>query len=290
MLKRLLLILATSGTALAGAPSADRWDELHTLLQSPQWRQAEPAVRDLAQQESAEAHYWLALMALARGEGETAVEQAQAATELDATHANYFATLGYAYVERLDEVGMMSKLGVAHGLRDAFQQALELDPHNQDALRGLQQFYLLAPGIAGGSKEKAAETMARLEEIDPLEARLMAGLTALEQKRFEEAREHLNAVIAEDPDNPLALYQSGRLSAKSGQDLETGKQHLQRYLQLQLPIALMMPSEGAAHWRLGQILAKMGQPQAARDSLAQAVELEPALSDDVDKVLQKLKS
>ncbi|MDP0498882.1 MAG: tetratricopeptide repeat protein [Verrucomicrobiota bacterium JB022] len=283
------LLLALAGVCPLLAKDLPTWEQLHPVLNSPQWREAEPAVQELAEQQDAEACYWLALMALARGDGEAAVDNAKLATELDASKAQYFATLGYAYVERVDEVGMMQKMGVARGLQAAFQQTLALDPKNQDALRGLQQFYLLAPGIAGGSKDKAASTMERLQELDPLEAKLMSGLTAIEQKRFDEARQNLDEVIAASPDNPLALYQSGRLSALSGQELDKGRQHLEHYLGLQLPIALMMPSEGAAHWRLGQILSALDQHEAARASLVQARELEPALSDSVERELKKLR-
>ena len=53
--------------------------------------------------------------------------------------------------------GMLKALGSVGRVRDALARAVELDPLLYAARNALVQFYLVVPGIAGGSAAKARE-------------------------------------------------------------------------------------------------------------------------------------
>jgi cytochrome c-type biogenesis protein CcmH/NrfG len=72
----------------------------------------------------------------------------------------------------------------------------------------------------------------------------------------------------------------------TGHELETGEQALRRILALDpLPESL---SRAAAHWRLGQVLDKLGRRDDAVAALREAVRLDPRL-EDAKKLLASLR-
>ena len=86
---------------------------------------------------------------------EEAVERFTRAAELEPKNADYQYWLGDANFDRVDDVGMLSQMSLASAGRKALEKAIALDPHHVGAHYGLGQFYLQAPGIAGGSVDKA---------------------------------------------------------------------------------------------------------------------------------------
>src|SRR5262245_42279591 len=84
-----------------------------------------------------------------------ALEQFERAVELKPDVADYQFWLGSAAFDRVDDVNMLSKMSLASKGRKAFEKAIELDSSYVAARVGLASFYLEAPSIAGGSKEKA---------------------------------------------------------------------------------------------------------------------------------------
>ncbi|MFZ6842992.1 tetratricopeptide repeat protein [Undibacterium sp. RuTC16W] len=83
--------------------------------------------------------------------------------------------------------GIMSAIGYATKIRDAFQKAVELDPKNFSARDGLLQFYMQAPGIAGGGKGKAQNFINETAKISPAASALMQAKLDLSDEKFARA-------------------------------------------------------------------------------------------------------
>jgi tetratricopeptide (TPR) repeat protein len=79
------------------------------------------------------------------------------AVELQPKNADYQYWLANASFEHIDDVGMLSKMSLASDGRKAYEKAIAIDPNYVVARVGLARFYLAAPGIAGGSVEKAKQ-------------------------------------------------------------------------------------------------------------------------------------
>ncbi len=67
---------------------------------------------------------------------------------------------------------MMSKMSMAPKLRDAFEKTVQLDPNNLDARESLLQFYLQAPSVVGGGKDKAQAQAREIAKRDPARGHL----------------------------------------------------------------------------------------------------------------------
>ena len=78
------------------------------------------------------------------------------------------------------------------------------------------------------------------------------------------------------PDDPVALYEIGRIAALSGRDLDRGEASLKRYLE-HSPKG-DEPSRADAHLRLAEIDERRGDRDGARREYRAALELDPGAS------------
>ena len=91
----------------------------------------------------------------AKDKRKEALEKYERAAELQPNDAEGQVWLASACFDRIDDVGMLSKMSLVSEGRKAFEKAIAIDPNNVAARVGLAQFYVGAPGIAGGSVAKA---------------------------------------------------------------------------------------------------------------------------------------
>ncbi|HZV91624.1 MAG TPA: tetratricopeptide repeat protein [Caldimonas sp.] len=124
----------------------------------------------------------MATLELTRGNNESSVEWARKAIELAPTNAAYRMLLGVAYGQYVRDVNPLSQLGIAYKVRDSFEQAVQLAPDSAEAHAGLAKYYILAPGIAGGSTRKAEEQLAALDRLDAAQAAAVRATLAQQHK------------------------------------------------------------------------------------------------------------
>ena len=106
-----------------------------------------------------------------------------------------------ALAGRVDQVGTLKQLGVAKKIKKSMEHSLTLAPNNLDALEGLVQFHLQAPGIAGGDKKQAALLVEKIMALDALRGHRLGATIAGNAEDFGTAREHLNKAMALAPDD-----------------------------------------------------------------------------------------
>jgi tetratricopeptide (TPR) repeat protein len=201
------------------------------------------------------------------------------------------------------------QIGLARTSKAELERAVQLDPDYLDAREGLLQFYLLAPGIAGGSADKAREQAREIQRRAPYRggfslasiayrvkdregaARTYVALAAqfpdsirpvfngaaalLELKRPDEAWRMVDRFASAHPQGMDVDYLVGRTAAESGQQLDRGAESLARYLRGTPGRGQATPA--AAHSRLGMIREKRGARGPARASYETAARLDPKL-------------
>jgi protein involved in temperature-dependent protein secretion len=95
-----------------------------------------------------------------------AITAAEAAVRLQPNDSGYYMWLGRAYGQRASRVSVFRAMRLAGRVRDSFQRAVQLDGNNVAARSDLAEFYMEAPGILGGGRDKAAgeaEVIAKLD-------------------------------------------------------------------------------------------------------------------------------
>ncbi|MBV8123777.1 MAG: tetratricopeptide repeat protein [Burkholderiaceae bacterium] len=86
--------------------------------------------------------------------------------------ACYYA-LGNAMTVQVVNGGVLQALGLIPRVRDALTRAFELAPDAYEMRSALLQFYLVAPGVVGGSVEKARALEAETRAQRPDQARML---------------------------------------------------------------------------------------------------------------------
>lgn len=246
---------------------------------------------------------------LSSGDIDAAIEAGERAVETLAQDSQAWFWLGRAYAQQAMRASLLGKPRWAGKTRDAYLQAVTLDPANLDARFDLMQYYVMAPGFLGGGRDKADAQVAELTRRDAVMGKLGEALLAQYDKqpavaerayrealkldpartrarislamhlqqgeRWDEIRALWDDALARDPDDALAHYQLGRLAALSGQQLEAGLVHLDRFLASNESPEGM--TQGAAYWRRGQVLEKLGRRDEAIAAYVEAVQRQPDL-------------
>ena len=110
---------------------------------------------------------WNARTYTLAGDTTTALALAERAVAADPRYAGGHLSVAEALGGEARKASVFRKLPMARRIKRALDTAAGLEPTNIEALSGLVRFYLQAPGIAGGSREKAAEIAARIGVLDP---------------------------------------------------------------------------------------------------------------------------
>ncbi len=89
------------------------------------------------------------------------------AVAIESDNGLYHLWLGRIYGEKADRSGFLTAAGLAKKVRAEFERAVELSPNNWEARTDLAEFYLEAPAIVGGGKDKARAQAALMTPLNP---------------------------------------------------------------------------------------------------------------------------
>jgi tetratricopeptide (TPR) repeat protein len=234
---------------------------------------------------------------------ERGIPDCERAIALDPQNSLYHLWLGRVDGEKADRAGFVSAAGLAKKVRIEFERAVELDPKNSEARADLAEFYMEAPGIVGGGKDKARAQAQALAAFNPPLADYVTGRIAEREKdkstterayraaietshggaqawlhlaqflahnkRLDEMAQALHTLESAPVDRPEALMDAASLLLHTGGDNVLALRLLRRYLAS--PV-----EEGPAfkaHDLLGQALEKQGDRGAAAEQYRAALAL-----------------
>jgi tetratricopeptide (TPR) repeat protein len=141
------------------------------LIEAGHWKRARWLVERRLQEspDDPNATFLLSQIRNAFGDRSSPLGLAEKALRLDGRTARYHRQLAEVQGVMAQHAGVFQQVLLARRFRKEIDTALELDPRDTQALRDLLEFYLLAPGIAGGDAKKADMTAERIAGIDPCE-------------------------------------------------------------------------------------------------------------------------
>lgn len=99
------------------------------------------------------------------GEHQQAVDLLEGLLASEPQNAVYHYWLGRNYGRLAEQAPWYRAMGLANRTREAFERAVELDGDYVPALEALIRYYREAPGIVGGSEEKADKLQTHLESL-----------------------------------------------------------------------------------------------------------------------------
>jgi tetratricopeptide (TPR) repeat protein len=278
----------------------------HSLLLI--WVATSLAVVSLAAAEDVTPLYRQAQDLMRREQFAAAIPLLEKCVATEPGNSKFHQWLGRALGLQAAQNGIVSGAMSVRKVRAELEKAIELDPVNLEARQDIAIMYRALPGFMGGSSAKAEEQVRFIRRHDPAFAAQLDGdflaadkkydaaLTAYnesarlnpramiqvrislvhqQRKEWEKAFAALERALALDANHPLALYQVGRAAALSGQQLERGEKSLRTYIAMPTREELENPSLAAAHFRLGNILEKKGNPAAAREEYETALKIDP---------------
>ena len=268
----------------------------------------------------AAAAFYVGRVYMERDDYDKAGDWFEKAVKQDDKNSVYHDWWGRALGTQAQHASVIKQPFIARKVKAEFDRAVELDTDNLDARDDLISFYTQAPGVMGGSKDKAheqAEEIARrnpyrgaLARIDVAQAmkdtaavekgyreaiaafpdstgpQLGLGIWYTRGERYDQAFATFDDVLARKPGDRNALYQIGRTGALSGQQLDRAEKSMKDFLEASpndRPTRL-----SSAHWRLGMIYEKQGHKDVAKQEYLAALALDPH-NDNAKKALGKLK-
>jgi tetratricopeptide (TPR) repeat protein len=259
----------------AGAAQAD-------LLKDPQWQAWLDAGKttDLVRAAKArgdddQAAIALAMAAVDDNDGarlEAAIPALQTCVD-KRPQAGCAYALGRVYGQQAMTASIFKMPGLATKTKEQFVKAVELDPALFEARSGLTQFYLMAPGFAGGSAAKAKELATEAQARQPEQAKLLRALLAMNDKDWAGAERELSSVKPGD-DRTTARELRGSWSRLGFEFLD--QKNLPKARTVFEALQRDYPAHAAGPYGLGRVLTEQGQADEAIKAFERARTLEGA--------------
>jgi len=190
-------------------------DKFDALLEAGHFKQVAREIDSKAH--DPETLYLLSNVKQAFGKTDESVQYAEEAVKADPNKAKYHLQLAGALSDQAEKAGFFKKISLAGRIRSELETSVRLEPKNTDCLMGMMLFYQEAPGVAGGSKDKARQTADEISHIDASKGYLaQARLARFNNEKDKLEGLYLNAVKA-DPKNVEALIELASFYASDAQ-------------------------------------------------------------------------
>lgn len=251
-----------------------------------------------------------------------AIEWFEKALKINDKSSAHHLWLANALGDQADHTSKIKLPFLARRIKGEFDKAAQLDPTSIDARHGLIQFYSQAPGVMGGSMDKAKEQAREIEKLNAMRGHLeMATLLERDkdvagaekefnaavtsslpdttfaygrlasflarQKRFPEAVVVYERLLKAKPDAINARLNMAWMLAQDGKDLGRAEHEAKAWFADQ-PKDASVPTRSSAHYIMGRIYEAQGKKEPARAEYQQSVSLN-AKNEDAKKALANLK-
>jgi tetratricopeptide (TPR) repeat protein len=190
-----IAVLVCAAAMLPGSePGRDNLAQANAALQAGEADHAMELLNSLPQ--SAEVHNLKCRVQFTLGHWDAATDECQQAVNMDGGNSDFHLWLGRALGERADHASFMSAYSIGKRVGVEFEQSVQLNPRNAEALSDLGEFDSSAPGIVGGGIDKAQRVVEKLDKLDPARAEELRGRIADEQKDFDAGEKHFKQAIS----------------------------------------------------------------------------------------------
>jgi len=208
----LSLVLAISSIAASAAPSAEallaqgRVDDAINSLQAK--------LSDVPS--DADSYNLLCRSYFVLDNWDAGIGACQKAVSLQPSNSDFHMWLARVYGEKASRVNFLSAAGLAKKVHSEFETAVRLNPANLEARADLAEFYVEAPGIVGGGKDKAQEQAREIAKLDPAQGELVQAWIAEKKKDLSSAESHFRAAVRLSKGKPGAWLNLAQFYRRTG--------------------------------------------------------------------------
>lgn len=202
------VFLVSHATVLAEDPA---FDQAIKAFEGNRFDLADSLFQDLWQENGghAETAFYLGRIAFGRKDFEQASGWFEKAIEIADTSARYPYWLGNAAGMQAMHAGILSRISLAKKTKKYYEKAVDMDPDYLDARWGLLQYYAVAPGIMGGSDDRALEQVEEIRRRDPVQGVHALAFVYRDQGKWDQLVSVYEDGIRNHPDEKsfyLSLY------------------------------------------------------------------------------------
>jgi len=144
---------------------------------------------------TAESYNFLCRAHFELGAWDAGIPACEKAAELAPANGLYHLWLGRIYGEKADHVSFFRAAGLAKKVHAEFERAVEFAPNSWEARTDLAEFYLEAPGLVGGSEDKARAQAEQIAQLNPAMSHWVKGRLAEKNKDAPGAEQEYRAAI-----------------------------------------------------------------------------------------------
>jgi len=228
-----LLLLALIPAARLTCAADGKLSEAINLYEKGLFKQAVDILRQEAKASprDAEVRFWLGKAYLKVQDWKAAVTEMEKAVEFEPSNAQYHHWLGRASGERASRAFITTAYSMAKQVVKGFEAASRFAPKDLHIRFDLLEYYLEAPGMVGGGKDKAEAEAKTIAEIDRQKGYTARATIYRKDKQWEKAKAELLKATDEFPESAdacedIADFLLGR------QDFEGALQWSQKALTL----------------------------------------------------------
>jgi tetratricopeptide (TPR) repeat protein len=207
-MSRAIPLILAAGLANLLAAGTPEYDRAHELYQRTEYQQA-VAVLQPVPAKNIETLELLGQSYFMLGDYKKATESFEKAIAMvPPTHeqsSELYHWLGRTFGRRAETATFLTAPSNASKARQMFERAVQLDPHNGEAVNDLFDYYLEAPGFLGGGIQKAEELARHIAQLDAAEGQYAEAQIQDRRKEYQAAEEHLRRAAQ------LAPLQVGRI-------------------------------------------------------------------------------
>jgi tetratricopeptide (TPR) repeat protein len=206
-LRKMKLPILLLFLALPAPPSSgENLQDAIRLYEKGKFAQATESFQKLSVSNPAnpEIWVWLSKSRLKIRDWDRAVQAMEKAVQLHPENAEYRLLLGRACGSRASHSSFLTAMSWARRVVREFEAARNLAPENIDVRFDLLEYYLNAPGIVGGGKDKAYAEAEVITKLNPRMGHVARATIHIKNKKWDVAQKELTQAVTENPESASA--------------------------------------------------------------------------------------
>ncbi len=207
-----------------------------------------------------------------------AIEQLEKAVDLDEMNAEYHYMLAEAYMANFQSSGIFRLPLISSKVREQLELAVKLEPDSPRYREGLMQYYIFAPGIFGGSYQKAHDQATEISKLDPYLGMLAHASVYAEEGETDKALGLYQKAIAMRPAAWQAYHHFG-VYYLSVREVDRAIAMFKKYSEV-------APDQAESYHQLGKAYQQKRMYAEAISSFQKALEKDPSLTPLVFRIAQ----